>query len=112
MNLPEGTVTRVCLVAKGDHVAVLGTNRKLLIYPLDQLPTRGRGQGVSLQRYPKGELADIKTFDLVDGLSWRSGGASGRLRTEYELEMWIGKRGNVGRLVPKGFPSRKSFGEV
>ena len=112
MNLPEGTVTRVCLVAEGDHVAVLGTNRKLLIYPLDQLPTRGRGQGVSLQRYPKGELADIKTFDLVDGLSWRSGGASGRLRTEYDLERWLGRRGNVGRLVPKGFPSRKSFGEV
>ena len=112
MNLPEGTVTRVCLVAEGDHVAVLGTNRKLLIYPLEQLPTRGRGQGVSLQRYPKGELADIKTFDLVDGLSWRSGGASGRLRTEYDLERWLGRRGNVGRLVPKGFPSRKSFGEV
>ena len=112
MNLPEGTVTRVCLVAGGDHVAVLGTNRKLLIYPLDELPTRGRGQGVVLQRYPKGELADIKTFDLVDGLSWRSGGASGRLRTEYDLERWLGRRGNVGRLVPKGFPSRKSFGEV
>ena len=112
MNLPAGTVTRVCLAAEGDHVAVLGTNRKLLIYPLDQLPTRGRGQGVSLQRYPKGELADIKTFNLVDGLSWRSGGASGRLRTEYDLERWIGRRGNVGRLVPKGFPSRKSFGEV
>ena len=112
MNLPQGTVTRVCLVAEGDHLAVLGTNRKLLIYPLDQLPTRGRGQGVSLQRYPTGELADIKTFDLVDGLSWRSGGASGRLRTEYDLERWLGRRGNVGRLVPKGFPSRKSFGEV
>ena len=112
MNLPESAVTRVCTVAEGDHVAVLGSNRKLLIYPLDALPTRGRGQGVVLQRYPKGELADIKTFALADGLSWRTSGASGRVRTEYELEMWIGKRGNVGRLVPKGFPSRKSFGEV
>ena len=112
MNLPEGSVTRVCLAVDGDHVAVLGTNRKLLIYPLDQLPIRGRGQGVSLQRYPKGELADIKTFNLLDGLSWRSGGAAARVRTEYELDGWLGKRGNVGRLVPKGFPSRKSFGEV
>jgi topoisomerase-4 subunit A len=112
MNLPDGSVTRVCLAVEGDHVAVLGTNRKLLIYPLNQLPIRGRGQGVSLQRYPKGELADIKTFTLLDGLSWQSGGASGRVRTEYELDGWLGKRGNVGRLVPKGFPSRKSFGEV
>ncbi|MEE8370989.1 MAG: DNA topoisomerase IV subunit A, partial [Sphingomonadales bacterium] len=109
MNLPGPAAAKACLALTGDHLAVLGTNRKLLIYPLDEISTIARGQGVVLQKYAKGGLADVKIFRLLDGLSWRMGGASKRIRTEHDLDMWIGRRGNVGRLVPKGFPRRPSF---
>ena len=109
MNVTNGSRARVCRHARGDSVAVLGENRKLLIFPLADLPVMARGQGVTLQRYKDGGLADLKTFTLEEGLSWRMGGAGNRTRTELELENWQGRRGNAGRLVPKGFPSRKSF---
>ncbi len=109
MNVTNGSRASHCRHARGDSVAVLGENRKLLIFPLADLPVMARGQGVTLQRYKEGGLADLKTFTLEEGLSWRMGGAAGRTRTELELENWQGRRGNAGRLVPKGFPSRKSF---
>ncbi|MCH8863003.1 MAG: DNA topoisomerase IV subunit A [Proteobacteria bacterium] len=109
MNVANGSRASVCRQARGDSVAVLGENRKLLIFPLADLPVMARGQGVTLQRYKEGGLADLKTFTLEEGLSWRMGGAAGRTRTELDLENWQGRRGNAGRLVPKGFPARKSF---
>ena len=109
MNLPKGVRAKVCLLAEGDHVAVMGGEKKLLIFPTQELTALSRGQGVVLQKYKKGGLFDVKCFNLAEGLSWTMGGAQGRIRTEFELDMWLGKRGNVGRILPRGFPNRKSF---
>jgi topoisomerase-4 subunit A len=109
MNLSKGARARVCRSADGDSIAVLGKNRKLLIFPLAELPVMARGQGVTLQRYKDGGLADLKAFMLEEGLSWRMGGTGERTRTELDLQDWQGRRGNAGRLVPKGFPQRDSF---
>jgi len=98
---------QACAPAEGDAVAVIGENRRLLIFPLDEVPTRSRGRGVILQKYRQGGLADIKTFTLAEGLSWKSGE---RTRTETDLTSWIGKRAQAGRLPPKGFPRTNRFG--
>ena len=93
--------------AEGDAVAVLGENRKLLVFKLGELPTLGRGRGVMLQRYRQGGLADIKVFDSSRGLSWRTGE---RTRTETNLKTWWGKRAQAGRPPPAGFPRSNRFG--
>ena len=92
--------------AEGDAVAVVGENRRLLIFPLADVPTLGRGRGVILQKYGQGGLADIKTFTLAEGLSWRSGE---RTRMETDLTSWIGKRAQAGRLPPKWFARTNRF---
>ena len=89
-----------------DHIAVLGTKRKLLIFSLDELPIMGRGQGVILQRYSQGGLADINTLKLKEGLTWKT--ASG-VRTETNIRDWVGKRAQVGQVPFKGFPKANSF---
>ena len=109
MNVKDRVKARVCVPATGDHVAVLGENRKLLLFPTSEVSELSRGQGVMLQKYTKGGLADVKTFNLEDGLTWTMGGKEGRRRTEHELDFWLGKRAQAGKLVPKGFPARKSF---
>ena len=93
--------------ADGDHVAVIGENRKLLVFPIEQGPTLARGRGVRLQRYKDGGLADVKTFKMGDGLSWKTGE---RTRTETDLLAWQGKRAQSGRLPPKGFARSNRFG--
>ena len=92
--------------AEGDAVAVLGENRKLLIFKLAEVPRRSRGRGVILQRYTKGGLADARVFTLSEGLATRSGE---RTRTFTELGPWIGRRANAGRLPPSGFPRSNRF---
>jgi topoisomerase-4 subunit A len=94
-----------------DHLALLGNNRKLLIVPLDQLPTLTRGQGVQLQKYRDGGLSDLITLRLADGLSWKQAGESARTRTEQDLSPWLGARGSAGRLPPQGFPRDNRFPE-
>ena len=89
-----------------DHLAVLGTKRKLLIFPLDELPTMGRGQGVLLQRYSQGGLADINTLKLEEGLTWQTAGG---IRTEPNIGEWVGKRAQAGQAPFKGFPKANSF---
>jgi topoisomerase-4 subunit A len=89
-------------------VAVIGENRKLLIFPLDELPEMTRGRGVILQKYKDGGLSDAKTFVLKEGLSWAAG--AGRLRTETDLRAWLGKRSQAGRLPPNGFARSNKFG--
>ena len=106
LNLAEGVEAAVCTPAEGDHVAVLGENRKLIIFPLSELPEMSRGRGVTLQKYKDGGLADAKVFTLADGLSWRSGE---RTRTETALEPWLGKRAQAGRLPPNGFTRANRF---
>ena len=93
-----------------DYVAVAGENRKLVVYPLSDLPEMGRGQGVTLQRYRDGGLSDITGFTLAEGLSWTMGGESGRTRTENEIGMWRTARGAAGRPAPNGFPRDNRFG--
>ncbi len=108
LNIAPDEEAAACTPIMGDSVAVIGENRKLLIFPLEELPEMTRGRGVILQRYKDGGLSDIKTFNLADGLSWAAG--AGRMRTETELTAWIGKRGQAGRLPPTGFSRSNRFG--
>ncbi len=105
LNVPPGEALLLCVVADGDHVAVIGTNRKLLVFPLDQVPVFGRGGGVLLQKHKDGKLADAKVFRLTDGLTWRLGE---KTRTESMAE-WLGSRGQTGRMPPNGFPRSGRF---
>jgi topoisomerase IV subunit A len=106
LNLGGSAEASACTPFKGDHVAVVGDNRKLLIFPADELPEMGRGRGVILQRYAKGGLADVTSFTMEEGLSWQIGD---RTRTETKLENWVGKRAQAGRVVPRGFSKTNRF---
>ena len=101
----EDEAVAICVV-EGDSVAVIGENRKLLLFPLDEVPEMTRGRGVILQRYKDGGLADVKTFTKADGLSWKTGD---KTRTETDLLAWDGKRAQAGRLPPKGFSRTNKF---
>ena len=93
-----------------DAVAAIGENRKMLVFPLSELPELGRGQGVTLQRHRDGGLSDAIAFKLTEGLSWALGGESGRVRTETDLTSWRAARGAAGRMPPMGFPRSNRFG--
>ncbi len=107
LNLRPGEEAVLCVPAEGDHVAVVGHNRRLLVFPFDQVPEMARGQGVMLQKYKDGGLSDALVFRLADGLSWRSGE---RTRTETDLREWLGERAQTGRTPPNGFPKANRFG--
>ena len=107
LNLKPGEEAALCVPADGDHVAIIGENRKLLVFPLNQVPELARGSGVQLQRYKDGGLADVKIFRLADGLTWKLGD---RVRTETDLRPWLAERGTAGRLPPNGFPKSPKFG--
>ncbi|MET0249952.1 MAG: DNA topoisomerase IV subunit A [Sphingobium sp.] len=92
-----------------DSIAVIGENRKLLVFPLEEMPRMTRGQGVQLQRYRDGGLADAIAFRLADGISWPMGGGSGRTRTESDMTPWRVTRGAAGRMPPAGFPRDNRF---
>jgi topoisomerase-4 subunit A len=107
---PGAKVAVVRRVEPGaDAVAVIGENRKLLVFPLAELPELARGQGVTLQRYRDGGLADATALKLADGLSWVLGGESARTRTESDLTAWRAARGAAGRMPPLGFPRSNRF---
>ncbi|MEL6170053.1 MAG: DNA topoisomerase IV subunit A [Pseudomonadota bacterium] len=107
LNVREPVDARVCRRVEGDHVAVVGENRKLLVFPIDELPEMGRGKGVRLQKYKDGGLSDARTFVLDDGLSWLD--PAGRTRTESDLQEWFAKRASAGRMAPRGFPRDNRF---
>jgi len=92
-----------------DHLAVVGENRKLVVFALEEMPVMTRGQGVTLQRYRDGGLSDATTFQMEEGLSWQMGGKGDRTRTENEIGMWKVARGAAGRLPPTGFPKDNRF---
>ena len=92
-----------------DAVAVVGENRKMLVFPLAELPELARGQGVTLQRYRDGGLSDAIAFVSGEGLSWALGGDTGRVRTEADLSPWRAARGAAGRMPPIGFPRNNRF---
>ncbi|MEX2629347.1 MAG: DNA topoisomerase IV subunit A [Tistlia sp.] len=109
LNLAPGTEAAICRpIGEGDdQVAVIGDNRKLLVFPLEQLPEMTRGRGNVLQKYRDGGLADAKTFRLADGLTWAAG--PGRVRTETALADWRGNRAQAGRLAMRGFAASGRF---
>ena len=107
LNLAPNVEAAVCRPADGDMVAVIGENRKMLIFEAAELPEMTRGRGVMLQRYRDGGLADAKLFWKKEGLSWAAG--AGRTRVETDIRDWIGKRAAAGRLPPKGFARSGRF---
>jgi topoisomerase-4 subunit A len=98
---------RGTVAAEDDAVAVVGENRKLLVFPLDEVPEMARGKGVRLQKYKDGGLSDARTFRLSEGLSWLD--PAGRTRTETDLAEWTAKRATAGRMAPRGFPRDNRF---
>ncbi len=107
LNLKPGVRALGCKPINGDHVACVGENRKVLVFPLDELPQMVRGKGVRLQRYKDGGLSDFTTFDPADGLCWKD--PAGRTRTQADLGEWLGKRATAGRMAPRGFPRNNRF---
>ena len=107
LNLGAGAKARVVRRVAGDHVAVVGENRKVLVFAFEELPEMARGKGVRLQKYKDGGLSDLTTFTLAEGLSWKD--PAGRTRTEPDLAEWLGKRAGSGRMAPRGFPRDNRF---
>ncbi|MBB5690049.1 DNA topoisomerase IV subunit A [Roseomonas alkaliterrae] len=106
LNVDPPVEAAVCAPVEGDSVAVIGENRKLLVFPLEQVPEMTRGRGVQLQSYRDGGLSDAKVFCLAEGLTWTLGG---RTRTETDLRPWIGNRAGAGKAPPNGFPRSNRF---
>jgi len=106
---PAPPVTENVALAKDQYVAVVGDNRKLVAFPLSELPEMAKGQGVMLQRYKDGGLSDAVCFNMSEGLSWTMGGDSGRTRTENDMSLWRVARGAAGRMPPNGFPRDNQF---
>ncbi|MQB43544.1 DNA topoisomerase IV subunit A [Rhizobium sp. ICMP 5592] len=109
MNLTTPDETKLLVPVSGDHVAVVGENRKLVVFPLSQVPEMSRGKGVRLQRYKDGGVSDIKCFAIADGLTWEDSAGRTFTKTKDELAEWLGDRSAAGRAVPKGFPRTGKF---
>ncbi len=109
VNVDAPAQARLVTPAAGDHVAVIGENRKLLAFPLAQVPEMARGKGVRLQRYKDGGLSDARVFALRDGLTWRDSAGRTFTVSKADLKDWIGNRAEAGRLPPKGFPKNNRF---
>ncbi len=109
MNVTLPVEVKLCVAATGDTVAVVGENRKMLVFPLVQVPEMNRGKGVRLQRYKDGGVADLRCFAMEDGLTWEDSAGRSYTRKRDELLEWLGDRAQAGRLVPKGFPRSGRF---
>jgi topoisomerase-4 subunit A len=103
----DGVKTAVCILVRGDSIAVVGENRKMLVFALSELPEMARGKGVRLQKYKDGGLSDAITFTRTEGLSWKD--PAGRTRTETDLVEWSGARASAGKMAPRGFPRDNRF---
>jgi topoisomerase IV subunit A len=110
LNIDAPARLKIVAAAQGDHVAIIGENRKLLVFPLSEAPRMARGKGVRMQRYKDGGVSDAKVFRLDEGLSWAD--SSGRVFNvaSPELKDWLGHRAEAGRLPPRGFPKNNKFG--
>ncbi|MNW00624.1 DNA topoisomerase IV subunit A [compost metagenome] len=100
---------KLVVSVKGDHVAVVGENRKMLVFPLVQIPEMARGKGVRLQRYKDGGISDIRCFAIADGLVWEDSAGRVFTKSRDELIEWLADRASAGRVVPKGFPRSGKF---
>ncbi|MBH5392027.1 DNA topoisomerase IV subunit A [Bradyrhizobium diversitatis] len=110
LNVDMPNEARAITEVLGDTVAVIGDNRKMLVFPLDQVPEMARGRGVRLQKYKDGGLSDIAVFDAKAGLTWKDSAGREFSATMKELAEWQGTRADAGRLPPKGFPKSNKFG--
>ncbi|MHA6685507.1 DNA topoisomerase IV subunit A [Mesorhizobium sp. A556] len=110
MNVKSPDEAQRCLVVEGDHAAIVGENRKMLVFGLAEIPEMTRGKGVRLQKYKDGGILDIKTFALESGLSWQDSADRTFVKSKEELIEWTGARASAGRMVPKGFPRTGKFG--
>ncbi len=111
MNVELPVEARLCVFAGegDDHIAIVGENRKLLAFPMAQLPEMTRGKGVRLQKYKDGGVLDLKSFKLAEGLSWSDSAGRNFVKPKEELAEWLGERATAGRMVPKGFPRSGKF---
>jgi topoisomerase-4 subunit A len=109
MNVKMPDEAQLCVEVRGDYLAVVGKNRKMLVFPLDQLPEMARGKGVRLQRYKDGGVADLRCFSMEEGLTWEDSAGRSYTRMKDELTEWLGDRAQAGRMVPKGFPRSGKF---
>jgi len=109
LNLDAPAKATILVTAKGDHVAVIGENRRLLVFPLVQVPEMARGKGVRLQRYKDGNMSDACVFTLKEGLSWKDPAGRTFNVSKTDLKEWIGERAEAGRLPPRGFPKNNKF---
>jgi len=107
LNVKGGAKAVICQPVTGDHLAVVGLNRKMLVFALADLPEMTRGKGVRLQKYKDGGLSDALCFAIADGLTWKD--PAGRTRTETDLAEHLGKRASAGRMAPRGFPRDNKF---
>jgi topoisomerase-4 subunit A len=110
LNIEEPAEACACVPADGDTVAVIGENRKVLVFPLEEVNEMGRGKGVILQRYKDGGLSDVRVFKKGDGLSWLDPAGRTFTLAFAELRDWVGQRAQAGRLAPRGFPKSNKFG--
>jgi topoisomerase-4 subunit A len=108
LNVKGAVKAAVSKIVNGNYVAIVGENKKVLIFPLEELPEMQRGKGVRLQKYKDGGLSDVTTFSIESGLTWLD--PAGRTRTVTELDEWISKRASAGKWAPRGFPKNYKFG--
>ncbi len=109
LNVSGVIEAKICVTAVGDHIAIIGKNRKLLVFPVVQLPEMNRGKGVRLQKYKDGGISDARIFASNKGLSWSDSSGRTYVRTMEELRDWIGERAQAGRQPPTGFPKNNRF---
>lgn len=106
LNVADGMEASVCLPVDGDHIAIIGENRRMVAFPISEVPVMKRGSGVQLQKYKHGGMADLRIFKIAEGLRWRSGNKE---LSEKNLTPWLAKRSAPGRLPPNGFPRNNKF---
>jgi topoisomerase-4 subunit A len=112
LNVAPPDAGRAITIVEGELVASIGENRKMVIFPLEQVPEMARGRGVRLQRYRDGGLSDVKTFGVEQGLSWTDAAGRAFSLTLKEIADWRGNRADAGRLAPKGFPRSNTFSQL
>jgi topoisomerase-4 subunit A len=107
LNLDSGSEAKICRIIEPDHdmVATIGTNRKMLVFPLDQVPEMGKGKGVILQKFKDGSLADAKTFNKKQGFTYITAGSEKKV----DIKAWVADRAQAGKLPPNGFPKTPKF---
>jgi topoisomerase-4 subunit A len=112
LNLKPGEKAAAINTVEGELVASIGENRKMVVFPIEQVPEMSRGAGVRLQRYKDGSLSDLTTFKSADGLTWIDSAGRSFTMSMKELSDWRGNRADAGRLAPKGFPKNNHFGRL